>query len=35
MKQPIGIQLTFMSESKIEKYLFLQNMTMFLAIKML
>ena len=31
IKQPIDRQLTFMFESKIEKYVFQQNMTMFLA----
>ena len=31
IKQPIDIQLTFMLESKIEKYVFQQNMTILLA----
>ena len=34
IKQPIGIQLTFMLEIKIEKYIFRQNMTMFLVADM-
>ena len=33
IKQPFGIQLTYMLESKIVKYVFWQNMTMFPATK--